>query len=154
MKVHNTNESFERRRGVRQKLERRGSAGRRAAGSRSFLVQPVESVEDEHYSDPRELVDELEEAGRKLEHSPSEEHLRAYCQLVRQFLSAAVQRAYRLQENVGYPRGGRRKLFMVVQVVDRKLDLLAREVLVGQRHRLAIAARLREIKGLLMDITG
>jgi uncharacterized protein YaaR (DUF327 family) len=50
------------------------------------------------------------------------------------------------------PAAKQAKAFHIVQVVDRKLDGLAAEILAGQVTQLELLAKLEEITGLLVDL--
>jgi uncharacterized protein YaaR (DUF327 family) len=46
----------------------------------------------------------------------------------------------------------KQKTYTLVKVVDEKLDSLAADILFNQKDQIALAAKVNEISGLLVDI--
>lgn len=123
-----------------------------AAPSRVFSTELVEADRRRYREALQQALDEVERAGDALRRSPGESTLFAYRQAVRRFCQLALARAYAVERQLRPdPRGGRR-VHVVVRRVDEALDRLALEVLQGQQAALQVAARLDEIRGLLLDL--
>lgn len=122
------------------------------APARTFSTELVEADRRRHREELQRALDEVQRAGDALRRSPGEATLFAYRQAVRRFCHLALAHTYAVDRQLRPdPRGGRR-LHVVVRKVDEALDRLAREVLEGQQSTLAVAARLDEIRGLLLDL--
>lgn len=105
-----------------------------------------------HREELQRALKEVERAGAALRKQPGEAALFDYRQAVRRFCHLALAGTYAVDRQLRLdPRGGRR-LHVTVKKVDEALDRLAQEVLATQRDTLAIAARLDEMRGLLLDL--
>ncbi|MDR1863364.1 MAG: YaaR family protein [Treponema sp.] len=114
----------------------------------------------------QELLDAVRSAGDDLRQRPVADEILKYKKAVRNFLHYVVQNGYTVEEQNGIPNAQKpgykgslwdpaakqAKAFHIVQVVDRKLDGLAAEILAGQVTQLELLAKLEEITGLLVDL--
>lgn len=98
------------------------------------------------------LVREIEAQGAVLAKSRTVEDLQRYKKLVKEFLQDAIMNGLNMQENRGFGRGGRMKIYKIVEEVDKKLVDLADAVLHGQEKGLKILSLVGEIQGLLIDV--
>ncbi|HEY8486176.1 MAG TPA: YaaR family protein [Limnochordales bacterium] len=94
----------------------------------------------------------VDEAAEALRRCPGERTLFDYREAVRRFLELALPGSYRVERATRLDVRGVRRLHVVVRCVHEQVDRLAREVLARHRDSLAIAARLSEIRGLLLDL--
>jgi hypothetical protein len=124
----------------RKEVERAASA----LGMASALKDGGESLE--------ELLDAVHIAGDALKAAPSQETIVGYRQAVRAFLARVVDEGYAVEESVSGNNILKRKKFMVVRLVDAKLDALAADLLLNQKEQLGLLERIEEIKGLLIDL--
>jgi len=72
--------------------------------------------------------------------------------LVKKFLEEAVQNGLQLEEQRGFNRRGRTKIYKIVKEVDSKLIDLTNTVLDKEKKGLDILNKVGEIKGLLINI--
>jgi hypothetical protein len=100
----------------------------------------------------RELLDDVHESGEELKTKPTPENIKRYKGAVRSFLHYIVENGYTAEERMSGTNILKRKKFVVIQVVDRKLEQLAAGILAGQRAQLDILAKVEEINGLLIDL--
>jgi uncharacterized protein len=100
----------------------------------------------------QQQVQQIEEQGKKLAESRTVEDLKKYKRLVKQFLDDAVQNGLQLEEQRGFSRGGRARIYKIVKEVDRKLIELTNEVLQKEQKRLDILRLVGEIQGLIINI--
>jgi uncharacterized protein YaaR (DUF327 family) len=112
------------------------------------------------------LMDEVRSAGDDLRNRPFPDEILRYKQAVRNFMHYVVENAYSksteagisglLKPRVKGPRGTleprKQMAYTKVQVIDTKLEELARRLLTSQMPQMEIASRLEEIKGLLIDL--
>jgi uncharacterized protein YaaR (DUF327 family) len=112
------------------------------------------------------LMDEVRSAGNDLRNRPFPDEILNYKKAVRNFMFYVVENGYQVQESTGVPkflkpgfRGPRgtpesqeRRVYVQVQVIDKKLEDMAAMILTSQMDQLELAARLEEITGLLVDL--
>jgi uncharacterized protein YaaR (DUF327 family) len=112
------------------------------------------------------LIDEVRSTGDALRNRPFPDEILRYKQAVRNFMHYVVENAYGTSIEAGIPgflkpgfKGQRGTLesrkqiaYTKVQVIDTKLEELAKRLLTSQMPQMEIASRLEEIKGLLIDL--
>jgi uncharacterized protein YaaR (DUF327 family) len=103
------------------------------------------------------LMDEVRSAGDALQERPCEDEIMRYKQAVRNFMNYVVENSLALEHEEGIPKFPRpgikeQKRYTKIQIIDKKLEDLAAMILVSQRNQIALAARLEEIQGLLVDL--
>ncbi len=97
-------------------------------------------------------LEEVDEYARRLRESPILENLLPYKKKVRAILLFLVKQSYSVQESTVYDFQGRRRLLVLVESIDQKLEELTREFLHRQTSSLDLVGRLDEIRGLLLDL--
>lgn len=97
-------------------------------------------------------LEEVDRYAERLKESPILENLLPYKRKVRDILLFLVQESYDVQENTVYDLQGRRRLLVLVEKIDQKLEDLVRQFLNNQSDSLDLVSRLDEIRGLLLDI--
>lgn len=98
------------------------------------------------------LLQNVTNAGLELLRHRGERQLQAYKAAVREFMEAALEQTYEVAREERFNRYGQRVLSVLVRRIDEKLEALTIAVLsedTGAAMRLA--ARLDEIRGLLLD---
>ncbi|KNZ69178.1 hypothetical protein Tfer_2123 [Thermincola ferriacetica] len=98
------------------------------------------------------LLKDINEQAKKLTDGYNIKELVKYKSLVKKFLQEAVQKMYKLREEMGWDRRGRHKIYSIVESVDKELEALTRMFMEEQKDNMAILHKLDEIKGLLLDI--
>lgn len=141
------NKSGQRRDGLRTIRKRRSPA---APSSRAFL----EVLQSEHnvQIDLEVAMAQIDEYARRLRESPVYENLRRYKEGVRTVLRLLVKKSYTVTEQSFYDHQGRRRLYMLVESIDQKLEELTRSFLDEQMDSLELVQRLDEIRGMLLDL--
>lgn len=102
------------------------------------------------------LLDEIHEAGEALKRDAVFGPLNGYKKAVRCFLRYILDRSIEVDEKQGLrnPKTMQQKKYVMIRVVDEKLENLAASILKGQADQLEILRRVDEIHGLLVDLTG
>lgn len=138
-------------------LEKRGKTSlgkttRRTSPSlfRTKLLSEVEESRRESQEELESLLQRLEEAGNDLERGGSMASYRAFRELLGVIVRRLLQRAFRIERTGGTPLDPR--FHERVAVIDREADDLLRLVLARQKDRIAIARKVIEIKGLVIDL--
>jgi uncharacterized protein YaaR (DUF327 family) len=100
----------------------------------------------------QELLDDVHSAGDELKNRPLPEEIKRYKQAVRNFIHYVVENGYAIKEQTTGSNLIKRKKYVIVQVVDKKLEQLAAGILAGQINQLELLSRTDEIAGLLVDL--
>lgn len=98
------------------------------------------------------LLDDVHSSGDTLKGKQTPETILAYKDAVRSFVGYIVDRAFGITETTSGGNILKRKKFTQVQVIDAKLEELARGILSNQKNQLAVLERIEEINGLLVDL--
>ena len=104
------------------------------------------------YEKLTKIVSEIEDQGKILAEKRTVDHLRKYKKLVKEFMDEAVQNGLKLEEQRGFNRRGRTKIYKIVKEVDSKLIDLTNTVLDKERTSLDILKKVGEIKGMLINM--
>lgn len=135
---------------------REKSVAHSKAKKRDTSIKPefsqILQVEQVGQIDLLQALDEIDEYARRLKESPVLENLLRYKKRVSSILQFLVQQSYNVTENSFYDPQGRRRLLMIVENIDQKLEQLTREFLNKQTDSLELISRLDEIRGLLLDL--
>ena len=120
----------------------------RAESERATYLEPIEPSEDSLEG----LLDEIYEIGESLKGDPTLENLRRYKGAVKSFFEKVVKRSIRVEERLSGANILKRKKYLLLQVIDRKLEQLAASVVSNQRENLDLLEKIDEIHGLLVDL--
>jgi uncharacterized protein len=104
------------------------------------------------YDKMTKMVQEIEDQGKTLAENRTVDHLRKYKKMVKNFMEEAVQNGLQLEEQRGFNRRGRTKIYKIVKEVDKKLIDLTNAVLDKEKKTLDILGMVGEIKGMLINI--
>ena len=100
------------------------------------------------------LMDEVTMAGEELKNSPLPECYESYKKKITQFLHFVEKNTYDIEKQLGIrsPRFKNRNKYIIVTVVNEKLEQLARDIMFIQSSQISMLAKVEEIKGLLVDL--
>lgn len=122
------------------------------AESLSFQEVMAKGRQQTVYDKLTKMVEEIEEQGKTLAENRTVDDLRKYKKMVKEFMEEAVQNGLQLEEQRGFNRRGRTKIYKIVKEVDKKLIDLANDVLNKEKNGLDILKQVGEIQGLLINI--
>jgi len=126
-------------------------AQRRVNQVRSAFVDALADASRARPAGPSDAdLEQVDRCAERLRQSPTMEHLLAYRAAIKSFLSQLLA-AYRVEEIRGFNRFGRRSIAVLVRTIDARLEALAHSVLYKSQDTLALAAKLDDIRGLLID---
>lgn len=114
--------------------------------SEVFQAEVIEQIDLER------ALEEVEEYAERLRRNPLLENLVRYKKKVQDILRFLIQQSYNVKESIFYDPLGRRRLLMLVETIDEKLEELTRDFLRAQDDNLELVGRLDEIRGLLLDL--
>jgi len=82
--------------------------------------------------------------------------MKGYKKAVRRFLRYVIENGLETDDTLGIrnPRTMQQKKYVIIRVVDERLESLAAHVLKNQVDQLEILRRIDEIHGMLVDLTG
>ncbi|SEF90611.1 hypothetical protein SAMN05660865_01306 [Caloramator fervidus] len=95
------------------------------------------------------LLKEIDYLGKRLISTRSLEDARKYKAKIQEYLSFVVKNIYILKKEPGPFNYG---LHIKIEVINKKVDELTRELLESQKEIMNLADRIEEIKGLLIDV--
>ncbi|MCQ6277131.1 YaaR family protein [Bacillus sp. V3B] len=98
------------------------------------------------------MVSEIEVQGKVLAEKRTVDHLRKYKRMVKEFMEEAIQNGLQLEEQRGFNRRGRTKVYKIVKEIDSKLIDLTNTVLDKEKTSLDILNKVGEIKGMLINM--
>lgn len=98
------------------------------------------------------MMKSIEVQGEKLAEHRTIDDLRKYKKMVKEFMEEAVNSGLQLEEQRGFNRRGRTKVYKIVKEVDNRLTQLANDVINKEKTRLDILGKVGEIQGLLINI--
>lgn len=101
-----------------------------------------------------QLIAEVDRSAAELRRWRGKAQLEAYKRAVRAFVQTALEKMYRVESDMRFDVRGNRVRSVIVQAIDAHLEELTEEILHGSGSVLSLAARLDEIRGLLLDLYG
>ena len=78
--------------------------------------------------------------------------IKKYRALIKVFINSIVNRSHKFSRENFLDRRGRHRVYGIIRLVDEKLDELAQELVKEECDKIAILAKVDEIRGLLLDI--
>jgi hypothetical protein len=128
-------------------------APRPAARAKESFSAKLQEVEDLQVRETLEkMLVELERLSGELERKPNKENLKGFRKGVGGFLDEVLKRAYRVEESMSLAPGGKTKIHLKVENINKAMDDLADLVMRDQAEPLLMLKKLDEIRGLIKDI--
>lgn len=150
MRVRETKDS--RGEGLAGLRRRRGGGAARPAAAAEFgKTLEVARVEAAQRT-LNEILADLDAVGDELKEKRSLALLKKYRRLVQSFLDTVLHEAFRVQQQTGFDRKGRRRAYLLVQRVNQALEELTELTLARHADPLSLLEKLGEIRGLLIDL--
>ena len=98
------------------------------------------------------MMQEITMQGDKIVKRMDVVDMRKYRSMIKEFMNEIVNRSHKFSRENFLDRRGRHRVYGIIRLVDEKLDELAQELVKEERDKLAILAKVDEIRGLLLDI--
>ena len=123
------------------------------ARAREAFTTKLQEVQDLQAREEleRRLV-EVDRLAGELGRKPNKDNLKNYRKGVGDFLDEVLRRAYRVEESLTLTPGGKTKIHLKVESVNKSLDALADMVMRDQAEPLMVLKKLDEIRGMIKDI--
>lgn len=98
------------------------------------------------------MMEEIVMQGDKIVKRMDVRDMRRYRSLIKDFMNEIVNRSHKFSRENFLDRRGRHRVYGIIRLVDEKLDELAQELVSEQCDKIALLAKVDEIRGLLLDI--
>ena len=98
------------------------------------------------------LLDDLHKTGDILKKKSTVTEVRNYKNAVKAFISYVINNALSVKQNSSSRDVINRKKYMVINIVNKKLDRLAAEIVQGQLPQLILVEKIDSINGLLVNL--
>ena len=119
----------------------------------TFRFMLASNIEEAGLADRLNLMmEEIVMRGDKITKRMDVKDMRRYRTLIKDFMNEIVNRSHKFSRENFLDRRGRHRVYGIVRLVDEKLDELAQELMKEEKDKIAILAKVGEIRGLLLDI--
>lgn len=123
-----------------------------AGADTDFSAELMEQESSMSRDQLEKLLQEIDKQGARLSKTPTYEELGAYRDLIKKFVSEAVNSMYEYHTQSGWDSRGRQKSYTTVRKIDKKLEEMAEKIRLGQADQLNIIASHDAIRGMLVDL--
>lgn len=119
----------------------------------SFKFTLISNIQEKDLQDKLNgLIQEIGQQGDRLSKHMDIRDMKAYRNLVKEFMNEVVTRSHEFSRENFLDRRGRHRVYGIVRLIDENLDELAKELMLDEKDHLAILSKIDEIKGLLLDL--
>ena len=98
------------------------------------------------------MMEEIVMQGDKIVKRMDVRDMRRYRTLIKDFMNEIVNRSHKFSRENFLDRRGRHRVYGIIRLVYEKLDELAQALVSEECDKIAILAKVDEIRGLLLDI--
>ena len=119
----------------------------------TFKFMLASNIEEEGLAERLNLMmEEIVMQGDKIVKRMDVRDMRRYRTLIKDFMNEIVNRSHKFSRENFLDRRGRHRVYDIIRLVDEKLDELAQALVSEECDKIAILAKVDEIRGLLLDI--
>ncbi len=119
----------------------------------TFKFMLASNIEEEGLAERLNLMmQEIVMQGDKIVKRMDVRDMRRYRTLIKDFMNEIVNRSHKFSRENFLDRRGRHRVYGIIRLVDEKLDELAQALVSDECDKIAILAKVDEIRGLLLDI--
>ena len=119
---------------------------------KEVIAAELEKIKEFEAEDFYDLLDEISDFGEEMSRHPTLANIKKYKEKVKQFIAYLVSNNLEISEKISGRNVLKRKKYMIINVIDMKLEELAKAFLMGQANPLKILEKVEEINGLLVDL--
>lgn len=121
--------------------------------SKVSFVEEMKRVEEKQIKQElKEILNDIDNLGKNMAEHRNVEDLQEYKNKVKDFLATSLKKIYKLKEDMSFDRRGRHRIYSLVEKVDKELEELTDMFMDKQQDKLALVAKVDEIRGLLIDV--
>jgi uncharacterized protein YaaR (DUF327 family) len=129
------------------------SVGRDVVNNLNFMKELDNAAEEQLKMSLDQLVEEINGQAKQLAHHRTFEELDKYKKMVKSFMDQAIKKIYTIRiSDSSKLMIKRKKVYIIVDMVDRELEKLTKMLLESQSDSLDILAALDRIRGMLVDM--
>lgn len=121
------------------------------ASESTFEQDLAQRQEIEYQARMKEILQELDKLGEKLNRSLNLNDLMLYKKMVKKFLQEAISQAYLLQQERGRNRRGRTML-LSIKTIDLEIEQLLDDFIKKKKEAVDVLITLDKIRGMLVDL--
>lgn len=114
----------------------------------SIFIQKNETQTD----NIENLLDDLHSSGDALKKNPRPDEIKIYKDAVRKFIRHVIENSFEIEERLGMKRSGKQKKWTNIEVIDKKLEKLAVDIISNQAEQIKILSSIDEITGLVVNL--
>ena len=119
----------------------------------TFKFMLASNIEEEGLAERLNLMmEEIVMQGDKIVKRMDVRDMRRYRTLIKDFMNEIVNRSHKFSRENFLDRRGRHRVYGIIRLVAEKLDELAQALVSEECDKIAILAKVDEIRGLLLDI--
>ena len=119
----------------------------------TFKFMLASNIEEEGLAERLNLMmEEIVMQGDKIVKRMDVRDMRRYRTLIKDFMNEIVNRSHKFSRENFLDRRRRHRVYGIISLVDEKLDELAQALVSDECDKIAILAKVDEIRGLLLDI--
>ena len=119
----------------------------------TFKFMLASNIEEEGLAERLNLMmQEIVMQGDKIVKRMDVRDMRRYRTLIKDFMNEIVNRSHKFSRENFLDRRVRHRVYGIIRLVDEKLDELAQALVSDECDKIAILAKVDEIRGLLLDI--
>ena len=97
-----------------------------------------------------ELIEEITKQGELFAKNPTQELLKKYKSMIRDFLKYVTDHMLQVEHYTGGKL--KQKIYTVTKIVDERLERLTEQIMTNQANNIDLLSTLDEIRGLLVDL--
>lgn len=123
-------------------------------GDESFKFTLISHIENDELQEKlSNLMNDIEEQGKKIAKHMDIRDMKRYRTLVKDFMNEVTANSHKFSRENFLDRKGRHRVYGIVKEVDKSLDDLAQELLKDEKDNLEILKKIDDIRGMLLDIS-
>lgn len=133
---------------------RQGIKGKKSnlGQNQTFYRQITKLNEEQHLKHIKGLQDRIIKQGETLKEKADIKEIAQYRQLISELLNDLVSNSYTCSKSESFDNNGKRRIFVVIRTVNKKLDELVSEILTDQKDKIKLLEMVDDIRGLLVDL--
>lgn len=119
----------------------------------SIFINELSSIEEiKTKEELQKVFEEVEQAGEIFKKMPTFTHLNHFKSLIQKFMNKIVKDGYKVNSITSQRIGKDDKILTTIKKIDTTLEELSEKLLNKENDAIKLAAKVDEIKGLLLDL--